>query len=261
MKTLRSESHSCSASSFISRAAPGRKVGGGAVYQRHLQRCLWVTLRLRTWQNSPGMKTWSTAPLSHKNLFRQNDRDILKHLQIFRDGATDREDIHKLSHRSLKPPHLTEDVLGKPQCLASCSQKRLYPGHFCNYFSQWPQAPRTALGEGSHHSRLVSGFLDWKGRKCGPFQGCFAVISPWQNPEASESSLPPPFTVANKRWEAHCTPVKFRAGKLHELPLPLYGLKILRHEGCLTLMSSMEGSFSVFHIWKTFLCMNDSVPK
>lgn len=80
---------------------------GGAVYKRHLQGCL----KLRIWQNLYSMKT--CTPLHHspsRNSSGRTASDILKHLQIFRDGTMD---VHKLSHHRLKAPYSIEGWFSK----------------------------------------------------------------------------------------------------------------------------------------------------
>lgn len=103
-----------SASLFISQAAPGWGVRGKLSTKKHLQGCLWVELRFWIWQNSYSMKT--CTPHHHSPTRNSSGRtisDILKHLQIFRDGAMKRKNAHKVNHHHLNALCLTGGCLSE----------------------------------------------------------------------------------------------------------------------------------------------------
>lgn len=67
-----------------------------------------MELRFWIWQNSYSMKT--CIPHHHsptRNSSGRTINDILKHLQIFRDGAMKRKNAHKVNHHHLNTLCLT----------------------------------------------------------------------------------------------------------------------------------------------------------
>ena len=113
MKTSRSERADSLCFPVYVTGSPGageEASEGAAVYKRPLQGRLWEKPTLRIWQNLGRVKR---TPLHHSPTRNSSGRatsDILKHLQILRDGAMD---LHRLSHRHLNAPYLTEGWFSK----------------------------------------------------------------------------------------------------------------------------------------------------
>ena len=158
----------------MAQAAVGRGWWGSCL-QKHLQGCLWVKLRLRIWQNSSSVKT--CTPLHHsptRNSPSRTTSDILKHLQIFRDGAMSRKDDHTLNHHHLDALDLRERCLRKTTVahvwLPETSACKTFPGLLFQITLRTEDRIRRA-----EDPRVISSFLDRKGRKCRLFQRWFAI--------------------------------------------------------------------------------------
>lgn len=114
-----------------------------------------MKFRLRIWQNSHNMKTCTPLHSPTRDSSCRTTSDILKHFLIFRYGALNRKDTHKVNHHHLNALCLTERCLSKTTVAHVFFPESFVYKTFSSLLFQI-----TLLGKPRSWSYLVSIFLD-----------------------------------------------------------------------------------------------------